>query len=399
MRPHVTGSRIPGWNLAIAALVLSAAACATFSTKREYCLFQELTKTEDAIRLALVYDMYMTEFPDGVYSDVIEKMRPEIEREIFVAAGSDRGMLWRYLTLFPDGIFAQLTRDKLAQMDAMARFDAERAAAELAQKKAEIDAHEIARQALIVEYNSAIRDWIAFAGLVPYGKDVQALASMSETFGRIWSSEPLATCDATSCVKYYFLDTWYEVQGGTRENRKLELAVKLLFHEGGLIGISLTFPGRGVIPLLEEVDKTPYEMEQETLDGATFLAMDALAQAAEESLPGGAEASEEGALWAWSGPQAKLVFMRKGDLATGLDDALLIQLLPPPPPKPEPGKKPVKKKPKEPVPEPPIASHEDLAWHPAAPPPPVEEAPPPPVEEAPPPPVEEAPPPESTGAP
>ncbi len=389
MRPH----------LKLTALVVAAAvaSCAVFSSKREYCLFREITETQDVVRLAQLYDAYTTQYPDGVYAEQLELMRPEIEREMFVGAGQERGLLWRYVEIFPEGIFSKLARDKIAQLDAMIRFETEQKAAYDAAKKAEIEAHEKARQVLVTAFNSAVVDWLAIAGLAPYGKDVEEIASLSPRFMEIWSSVPLAECDATSCVKHYVVDQWYQVPGGTRENRRLEMAVKLVFHEGGLLGISLTFPNRGVLPLLEEVDKVPYDMEESALDGATFLVMDQLEQTAAASLAAGQEVDVEGAMWAWDCPQAKLSFVRKGDLDQGVTDTLTIQLLPPPPPEPEPGVKPKKKKKSEPEPPPPpLATVEDLLW---TPPPPAPPAGPPEAGSAEPPPAaEEEPVPESVPA-
>jgi hypothetical protein len=295
-------------------------------------------------------------------------MRPEIEREMFVGAGQERGLLWRYVEIFPEGIFATLARDKIAQLDASIRFETEKKAAHDAAKKAEIEEHEKARQILVSAFSSAIVDWLTIAGLAPYGKDVEEIAALSPRFMEIWSSVPLAQCDATSCVKHYVVDQWYQVQGGTRENRRLELAVKLVFHEGGLLGISLTFPNRGVLPVLEELDKVPYDMEESALDGATFLVMDQLEQTATDALAAGQEVDVEGAMWAWECPQAKMSFVRKGDLDAGVTDTLTIQLVPPPPPEPEPGTKPKKKKKSEPEPPPPpLATVEDLLWTPPPP--------------------------------
>ena len=384
MRPH----------LKLTALVVAAslASCAVVSSKREYCLFREITETNDVVRLAQLYDAYTTQYPDGVYAEQLELMRPEIERELFVGAGQERGLLWRYVEIFPDGIFAKLARDKIDQLDALIRFEVEKKAAYDAAKKAEIEAHEKARQVLITAFSSSITDWLTIAGLAPYGKDVEEIAAMSPRFFEIWSSVPLADCDATSCVKHYVVDQWYQVPGGTRENRRLELAVKLVFHEGGLLGISLTFPNRGVLPLLEEVDKVPYDMEESALDGATFLVMDQLEQTATDALAAGAEVDVEGAMWAWDCPQAKLSFVREGDLEKGVTDTLTIQLIPPPPVEPE--EDPTIKKKKKPEPEPPpppLATVEDLLWTPpeAAPP---ADAPPPAAQEPPPGPATDEPP-------
>ncbi|MBW2260808.1 MAG: hypothetical protein JRG91_02460 [Deltaproteobacteria bacterium] len=374
-------------HLKLTTLVVAAAvaSCAVFSSKHEYCLFREITETQDVVRLAQLYDAYTTQYPDGVYVEQLELMRPEIEREMFVGAGQERGLLWRYIEIFPEGIFSQLARDKITQLDAMIRFETEKKAAYDAAKKAELEEHEKARQILVSAFNSAIVDWIAVAGLAPYGKDVAEIAALSPRFMEIWSSVPLAECDATSCVKRYVVDQWYQVPGGTRENRRLDLAVKLVFHEGGLLGISLTFPDRGVLPLLEELDKVPYDMEESALDGATFLVMDQLEQTATDSLAAGQEVDVEGAMWAWDCPQAKLSFVRKGDIDSGVTDTLTIQLLPPAPEEPEPDKK-IKKKKKKPEPEPPpppLATVEDLLWTP--PPPAALAAPPPSGADAPPP--------------
>jgi hypothetical protein len=367
-----------------------------FVKKSEYCLFRQITETQDIVKLITLYDAYVHAYPDGEYADELEKMRPEIEREIFVGAANERGILHRYVEVFPDGIFTQLAQEKIAQMDAMIRFEAEKKAAWEAAKKAEIEALEKTRQHLIVAYNSAINDWIGIAGLAPYGKDVETLAELSPRFKEIWSTEPMATCEMTYCTKHYIIDTWYTQEGGTRENRRLELVVKIVFDEGNIIGISLTFPNRGVLPLLEEIDKVPYDMVEADMDGATFLVMDMIAAAATEAMPDGEEKDSPGAMWAWTGQAANLSFIRRGSLALGVKDTLIIQLLPPPPPEltPEEKKKLKKKKKKKepPVPPPPLAQPGQLMWSPPpaapTPPPPPAAAPPPPaVPAAPPPPA------------
>jgi hypothetical protein len=363
MRSHLTR--------AVALVVAVTAGCAVVASKREYCLFREITETRDVVRLANLYLAYGTEFPDGVYAAELEKMRPEIEREIFVGAGQERGLLWLYVDVFPEGIFANLAREKITQLDQMIRFEAERNEAETAAKQAEVEAAEAARQSLIDAYGSALADWIGIAGLAPYGKDVASLAQESQRFYEIWSTEPLATCDETSCTKHYEVGQWYEVSGGTRENRRLELLVKLVFGDGVLLGYSLTFPQRGVIPLLEELDKVPYDLDQSTLDGATFLVIDTLAQLAGASLPDGREVDSGDALWAWDAPQARVRFLREGDLETGVTDTVTIQLLPPPPPEPGPGKKLKKPKGAPEPPPPPVVDIEELLPgppHQAAPP-------------------------------
>lgn len=376
MRPLVRGAAL--------LVAITVAGCSMFVKKSEYCLFRQITETKDIVKLITLYDAYMSAYPEGVYAAELEKMRPEIEREIFVGAANERGILHRYIEVFPSGIFTQLAKEKVNQMDAMIRFEAEKKALWETAKKAEIEAHEKLRQELIIAYNSAINDWIAIAGLAPYGKDVETLAEMSPRFKQIWSSEPLATCDQASCTKHYVIDTWYTMSGGTRENRRLELAVKIAFDQGKIIGVSLTFPTRGVLPLLEEVDKVPYDMQEQALDGATFLVMDMLAAAAAEAMPDGEEKDVAGAMWAWSSQAANLTFIRRGGLLVGIKDILLIQLFPPPPPELTPEeKKKKKKKKKEPAPPPPpLATPGQLMW---SPPPPESAAPPAPA--APPPPV------------
>ena len=66
----------------VALIALVGPGCATFATKTEYCVFRELSETHDIVELAHYYRRYTTEFPDGVYSEQVAAMRPDLERLI-----------------------------------------------------------------------------------------------------------------------------------------------------------------------------------------------------------------------------------------------------------------------------------------------------------------------------
>jgi hypothetical protein len=276
--------------------------------------------------------------------------------------------------VFPNGIYAKLASDKIGQIEAAIAWQQEQAAAIEAQRAAELKAAEDRRQAMLAAFNGAFAGWIAFAGQAPYGKTVEQIAGSSPWFLELWSTEPLATCDATSCVKHYLFDTWYQNTGGTRVNSVLEMAVKLVFDSGNLVGLSVTLPRKGVLPLLEQRDQVPLDLSDESLDEATAMVIDSLRIAASEAMPDGQEQEQltPGVLWAWTSPQARLSFVRRLDPVGGVTDALIVELVPPPPPEPPPpppGVKPPKPKkpPKgEPVaPQPPVVNPADLVWNPA----------------------------------
>ncbi len=358
-------------SVAIALALLVAAGCAAFVSKREYSLFREITETGDPYRLVELYVTYVRDFPKGAYSDEIAAMRPEIEREIFMAAGEDRVMLARYVEIFPDGTYVLLAQAKIASIDAMIKRQEEQTAAIRAAQNAAVEAQGAARQALIGAIRGAFVDWVAIAGIAPYGMSLEALAGASPRFAEVWALGQPAACDATSCVKRYAVDTWYLVQGGTRVDRRLDMVVKIVLDgAGGILGFSVSHTPTGVLPLLELADETPYESDAPSIEAATVLVTYKLDAAAQASLPGGTSQPKEGTLWSYTSGPALLDLVRQGDPASGLTDSLLVQLQPPPPPPPlpVPGQKKPKKSKEPPPPPPPVASWQDLLWTPPVPP-------------------------------
>lgn len=358
MRPQVIRDRLVG----LCALV--ATGCAVFAPKAEYCMYREIAETQSVYRLVKLYSYYTAEYPDGVYSDEIEKMRPEIEREIFMNAGEDQYKLMTYVELFPDGIYTVLAQQKIAQIQYMEQMQAAQQAEMLAAQEAAKKAAEEERLRLLALYQNAITDWLAIALTKPYGLAVGQISASSPRFAEIWGSEPAPTCSQGVCTKHYTAETWYQVQGSTRTDRQYEMVLKLVFQEGKLLGFSLTFPGRGVLPLLEMQDGIAYEMDQENMDRAAALVYGLIAP----SMPEGSETGMADALWAWTLPGAGIGFLRTGQLPGQVTDSLVVQLTPPPPPEPEgKAKKKKKKKGEELPPPPPVATLEQLLWSPPAP--------------------------------
>ncbi len=365
MRPQV--NRIT-MALAVAPLLALLVGCAVFGPKREYAIFREITQTTSVARLVELYDMYTIEFPDGAHAEELARMRPDIEREIFMAAGEDQYKLATYVELFPDGIYTQLAIQKIDQIQYMEQVLAEQQAAQLLAQQAAAEAAAKLLEQKISLYASALEDWIDLALVSPYGKQVSDLMALSPEFLEIWSSEPLAQCDQTSCLKHMVLETWYQIPGSSRVDRKNELIVKMLFAGGGLLGFSVTFPDRGLVPLMEMRDQAPYDVDADTLEMASIMAYEIIGSL----MPEGSESGMEGALWAWSVPGANVAVVREGQLPGPVMDSLVVQLVPPPEPEPEPeplpkGVKPKKKPVEPPPPLPPMATVEQLLYHPALP--------------------------------
>jgi hypothetical protein len=354
-------------RVAIVLAVVAATGCAVFAPKREYRLFRAITETQDVAKLVKYYQMYTMEYPDGAYAEKLAVMRPAIEQEIFMSAGEDQYKLMTYIELFPDGIYATLAGQKIQQIQYMESMNELQQQQILADQQAAKEAAEKARADLLATYWSALGDWTDIALLEAYGMSVEDLASLSPRFTQIWSSDPVAVCSPTSCTKHLVVETWYQIPGATRVDRKNEIVVKMVFASGVLLGYSVTFPYRGVVGLLEMQDGVPYDLDEDTLDMATALAYGMIAA----KIPEGSESGMDGAMWAWSVPGANIAFVREGGIESEVTDSLVVQLVAPPPPEPEPpvkGKKPKKKTDEPEIPPPPMATLGQLRWIPAPPP-------------------------------
>jgi len=227
--------------LALACALLSG--CSMFVAKDDYRAFRA-TRTAEGMDARLVsLEAYARVHPDGHYIEQVEAERRSRDTETFGRGKSSRDGLEHYLRVFPDGAFAEQAR---ARLSAIAMIEQRR----------EHDALEAARaqQARRARERQQRRTWVtrfvdywggALSGLTNWGAPIAQVAADNARFSSAFARSPRPRCTKTECLKYYEAPYGIPIPGGTRQERVMQLALRLHLDAGKLVGAELLMPAHG----------------------------------------------------------------------------------------------------------------------------------------------------------
>lgn len=273
--------------LSLLALCMLLCGCAMFVGKDEYRDYRavQLASGEKARVLAL--QRYASRHYGGHWYDEVQSERDARELSLFESGKSTRSGLELYLAAYPDGELVGQARSRLAAIDVIeGRKRAEVAA------QAQLDEQRKARDAELQ------RTWVErFAGywvrtlstLQGLGQTIDQVARQNAEFSRAFGRMPRPRCTSDACVKQYESHYALPVPGGTRIERSMRLALRLVMKEGKLVRAELLMPSFGFSRWREVQDrKAVIDADAQDRSGAVQWAVEKLLAALPKQADGSA---------------------------------------------------------------------------------------------------------------
>jgi hypothetical protein len=241
-----------------AVLLMAASAllagCAVFASKSEYADYREVRMAEDQRDKLVAMQRYMSEHPEGTWSEEIQTERVAIEPEIWESSRSSKEGLEFYLAAFPDGPHAAEARPRLAALRTVSsRRDEERERAQEVERQR--------REALLERR----RTWLSRAaqfwtrtmiGISNWGSPIAQVARRNRDFSQAFGASPPPHCSRTECIKFYSAAYAIPVPGSTRIERNVELLLRLRMTEGRVVRAELLLPNKGFSRWYEQENRT-----------------------------------------------------------------------------------------------------------------------------------------------
>jgi hypothetical protein len=196
---------------------------------------------------------YVAHHPDGHWVAGVQRERARRDVSTFESGKSSRAGLSHYLAAFPDGVFAEQARSRLAALDLIDQRKREaeaRASVLTAERKAR---EEELRRTWVTRFSNYWATTLLAIG--NWGAPIPDVAHANPTFSRAFGAEPRPRCSADECVKYYTGHYAIPVPGGTRVERTLSLVLRLRMRAGKLERAELLLPERGFSRVYELENK------------------------------------------------------------------------------------------------------------------------------------------------
>jgi hypothetical protein len=243
-------------NKAVLLMAASAllAGCAVFASKTEYASYREVRMAEDQRDKLVAMQQYMSEHPEGTWSEEIQAERVAMEPEIWESSRSSKEGLEFYLAAFPDGPHAAEARPRLAALRTVSgRRDEERERAQEVERER--------REALLERR----RTWLSRAtqfwtrtmiGISNWGSPIAQVARRNRDFSQAFGAAPPPHCSRSECIKFYSAAYAIPVPGSTRIERSVELLLRLRMTEGRVVRAELLLPNKGFSRWYEQENRT-----------------------------------------------------------------------------------------------------------------------------------------------
>jgi hypothetical protein len=242
-------------RLALVVAVLAISGCSIVATHEEYSAYRAVRLAQnDDDRLAAMAT-YAQAYPNGFWASDVRAEREAREQGIWLSGNSTQDGLQRYLTLYPDGTYAEQAHARLA---AVSHVEEHR---EVEQEHVTEVQHQDAEAAAAER-----RQWVTQAttfwartllGIRNYGQPISAVARANPEFSTAFGQPPAPMCVPTHCLKHYHAHYAVPNPGGTRIEREMQMFLRIRMESGRVERVEVLLPNMGF--------SRWYELENRTL--------------------------------------------------------------------------------------------------------------------------------------
>lgn len=254
------------------AMTLVLSGCATVASRGDYRDYRAVRLAADDSERLVAMSAYLDAHPDGNWSPEISSARAEMEPTFFEESKSTADGLRLYLSTYPQGVYVDQARSRLAALDAVARSRAGDAEADREVTREQREA-QLERRRQWASY--AVAYWTRILlGVENWGAPIGEVAAANQAFDDAFGANPRPRCTREECIKFYQLDYAIAVPGQTQMQRVIRLLLRLRFDaDQKLVRAELLMPDRGFSRWYEVENQEPVidqdpEARQATIEWA-----------------------------------------------------------------------------------------------------------------------------------
>ena len=219
--------------------------CATMASRDDYADYRAVRLAEEPRDRSQATAEYLREHPQGRWANELRPQHVAAEEGLYEANKSDGDGLRYYLSVYPEGQYAEQAR---ARLTALSTVQSSRA--EAAETDRQVNRER--RQEALAERRQWASDAITYwtrilLGVQQWGRPIGDVASANEAFDEAFRGRPAARCSATECIKFYELEFAIPVPGQTQMQRHMRLLLRLRFEgdDRRLVRAEMLMPDRG----------------------------------------------------------------------------------------------------------------------------------------------------------
>ncbi len=216
--------------------------CVSFASRSEYAAYRGYRQASGEEQVGAMAD-YLEAYPEGQWADEVRSAYASREQAYYVRHRETIAGLRQYLDAYPEGAFSEVASERI---EALQRVAARRA--EVAEEtRVRLEAERVAAQ-------EARRGWAAAAlsywtrillGVRQWGVPMAQVVAENPAFDEAFGADPRPVCTQRHCIKSYALEYALSARGQTRQERRIQIVLRLRLTEGRLMGAELLLPGRG----------------------------------------------------------------------------------------------------------------------------------------------------------
>jgi uncharacterized membrane protein YgcG len=229
-----------------AALMIALAilgGCATIASHEEYAAYRRIRlASEPSERLQRLAE-YARAYPHGLWIEEVRAERNRHEHEVWASNNSTREGLQYYLSIYPDGEFVELARQRLEVVNTVAERR------EIEQARVQEVREERREQAAVdrrLWVTRAVQFWTrTLLGIQNYGQPISQVARANPGFSEAFGQRPEPLCTPAACIKHYHAHYAIPVPGATRIEREIHLFLRIRLDRGRVDRIELLLPNKG----------------------------------------------------------------------------------------------------------------------------------------------------------